>query len=1175
MVRVQREQHREAALNILQLRERFFRRALTGVRGGALDGPSRNHPNFTTHVELQYHGAISDYVISPNVEYNDVLAYFSDINSSIQRAIHAQVAEHGAVSFYLRTHAVLVDIHDGGEEESYYPSAPRPIMSTREIAFAVHLSCGDVEDNLSSQHAEEKSGYRVKQLLETEVHVDVYEANPRVAPAGQHENMAVGFHIPLSEMLANKQFCINIKTVGHQCIRDCLELDARRQLGKVTNETDSSRPSHKPQLDWTGITFPMHLDDLDILEERHNLAIHAWTDVSPDPLRFSPKKLRTSMNRAPIRHVHLFIIQDRNAHNSHAALIVNLHHLINSRRRVGRHNNDTVNAFEICDYCTRCFRKQQDYLTHILNGHCDMFCSGQQTTEYTLPEVGSRESKVGFRLPMIRKMHASEYVIYLTLQTIQADDGVIRLAGFSLRVSTTWGRERKPITYLAREGENAVEQLVTSLAKLARGIYYERIRPAIPLTMTEQDERAFDEATHCYLCTLPIAGGFVEGMDTDSGSTAVRDHHHRTGAYLGAAHHQCNLQRTDLRPIQVTDPDTGEKTTRPGFDFVPVIVDTLGPLHRDILTHVLTKTPHGMKVLSLPIQRESDWISYSVGNRGSLGRLTFIPAMSFLGKDNLQTPLPAIGRLTDTDRDSIVQRLDAAGKARQDAFEAYRWQTISAVRFDPTRFITVNQLGWHTAQYLAPKIHIGPLQTFSSIELLDERHDDVLTWLNRYGTSRGGINFSAHRMAQAAEKEVIVSLDVCRCYPYILLAEKTPVGEYSMVHGLSVEQVLNLDTAGDYGYHVTVDVEAMPDHLSAFPPLAHHETIEPEMLSEWQVSMLAKHGRTYHAREHLLSTLTAKRWTGSLKLLQYAVAIGVRVSHVAHVVRYKQDNTHWTPVVEYLHARINAGEKHLKQVVNALYGLLCQDKRKQVTSVVISSEADMKKKTRAHERKRGTTLLSNEVALLQRARSKCVLDVAMLTGLAVQDLSKLLLLRLYYDVLLPIFGSRMSLIYIDTDSLLIHLTDATESSWIEEIKQAGQERWFHWSSQGAAVGVLKLEGYAKAAVVLYRKCYSATGLKVKAAGVPKTVLDNETAVHRSMCDALTGESTCGQQVEYERDGVKNGVYQTISEKRTLFVPLDFSRWTAEDGISTYAWGDSRAKPHKPRQNCPCGASHTQ
>ena len=54
------------------------------------------------------------------------------------------------------------------------------------------------------------------------------------------------------------------------------------------------------------------------------------------------------------------------------------------------------------------------------------------------------------------------------------------------------------------------------------------------LSARQQEE--YDNATRCYICRHEFLEGEAKG-------SKVRDHDHITGWVIGAAHHQCNLER--------------------------------------------------------------------------------------------------------------------------------------------------------------------------------------------------------------------------------------------------------------------------------------------------------------------------------------------------------------------------------------------------------------------------------------------------------------------------------------------------------------------------------------------------------------------------------------------------------------------------------------------------------
>ena len=85
-------------------------------------------------------------------------------------------------------------------------------------------------------------------------------------------------------------------------------------------------------------------------------------------------------------------------------------------------------------------------------------------------------------------------------------------------------------------GENALaEFLDTLIVWEAEIVAVLRTNRAIKRLSVRQQEE-YDNANRCYICRHE----FVEG---EAKGPKVRDHHHITGWFIGAAHRQCNLER--------------------------------------------------------------------------------------------------------------------------------------------------------------------------------------------------------------------------------------------------------------------------------------------------------------------------------------------------------------------------------------------------------------------------------------------------------------------------------------------------------------------------------------------------------------------------------------------------------------------------------------------------------
>ena len=80
-----------------------------------------------------------------------------------------------------------------------------------------------------------------------------------------------------------------------------------------------------------------------------------------------------------------------------------------------------------------------------------------------------------------------------------------------------------------------MDELILTLKELEKELFPFQMENK-PMTLTEEEEAAFQAATDCYMCE--------ESFHEDSQNfKKVRDHNHATGEYRGAAHAICNLNK--------------------------------------------------------------------------------------------------------------------------------------------------------------------------------------------------------------------------------------------------------------------------------------------------------------------------------------------------------------------------------------------------------------------------------------------------------------------------------------------------------------------------------------------------------------------------------------------------------------------------------------------------------
>ena len=81
-----------------------------------------------------------------------------------------------------------------------------------------------------------------------------------------------------------------------------------------------------------------------------------------------------------------------------------------------------------------------------------------------------------------------------------------------------------------KKDEDVSKVFVEKLKKVTNKINNDFYRRPIPLRLTRDEQKLFDEAEICYICNKELL------------DDKVRDHCHFTGQYRGAAHNSCNLQ---------------------------------------------------------------------------------------------------------------------------------------------------------------------------------------------------------------------------------------------------------------------------------------------------------------------------------------------------------------------------------------------------------------------------------------------------------------------------------------------------------------------------------------------------------------------------------------------------------------------------------------------------------
>ena len=138
---------------------------------------------------------------------------------------------------------------------------------------------------------------------------------------------------------------------------------------------------------------------------------------------------------------------------------------------------------------------------------------------------------------------------------------------------------------------------------------------------------------------------------------------------------------------------------------------------------------------------------------------------------------------------------------------------------------------------------------------------------------------------------------------------------------------------------------------------------------------------------------------------------------------------------------INEFEKNsFKLMNNSVFGKMIENVRKRRDIKLIVTE-ERRKKLTSESNYESCTTFSDELMAIEMRKTSILLDKLIIVGQAILDKIKELMYEFYYDYLKPKFTDKVKLLYMDTDSFVLHIE--TEDFY-EDIKNDIHD-WFDTS----------------------------------------------------------------------------------------------------------------------------------
>ena len=397
------------------------------------------------------------------------------------------------------------------QDKAYFHSITYINFKTTDVKELLSKFIREIIENIIT-FQKNGSGWYFKEVVQLEIHTT--EFNP----------MKGSSYIPLPDWIMRKKAIVSIRNKDDKCFLWSVLRYLHPREKNDCRLSDSEK--YEFSLNTKGITFPMKVKDITKFE-----------NLNPDLPGINVFSVDDKKTIYPLREVKrdckntidLFLYEEDGKY--HYSLIKNFSRLIRSQI-----TSRTDEPIQICKRCFSHFTKEELLDKHI------KYCSSNKTALVKMPEPNTylhfKNNKKQLPVPFVVYADFECFTKLMNSCSPNPKDSYNynyqkhEPSGFCFYVkSIVPGIHIKPIIYTkTSEDEDVAKVFVEKLTELTKGIYNDFYLRPKPLRLTRAEQKSFEEATICHICS--------KKLEKDK----VRDHCHFTGKYRGAAHNKCNLE---------------------------------------------------------------------------------------------------------------------------------------------------------------------------------------------------------------------------------------------------------------------------------------------------------------------------------------------------------------------------------------------------------------------------------------------------------------------------------------------------------------------------------------------------------------------------------------------------------------------------------------------------------
>jgi hypothetical protein len=512
-----------------------------------------------------------------------------------------------------------------------------------------------------------------------------------------------------------------------------------------------------------------------------------------------------------------------------------------------------------------------------------------------------------------------------------------------------------------------------------------------------------------------------------------------------------------------------------------------------------------------------------------------------------------------------------------DVFENFRSTCIQYYKLDPSHYYSLPGFSWDA------------LLSYSKVELELFTEDDYDMYLFCERAKRGGICVISHKYAKANNKYLpdykkseksyyIMYLDANNLYGWAM-SQKLPFRKFKWVD-INDFDLNKIDVDGEKGYYIEVDLD-YPEHLhdidNDYPMAPEKVKIKYEMLSNYSKGLFDSLGLKNDTMEKLVPNLNNKRnYVCHIKNLKFYLSRGMILKKIHKVLEFEQQAWMKSYIDFNTTKRSKAAndfEKDLfKLMNNAVFGKTMENVRERVNIELVTNKKRAEKII-SHPTYKSHSIIDEDLVAFSRTKEIVKLNKPIYCGLAVLDLSKLVMYDFHYNYMIKNYGyEKVKLLMTDTDSFVYRVEtddiyeDMKSNKQLFDLSDYNKTHFLYDATNKKVIGKFKDETNGMPIsefVGLRSKMYAFTvdnKEKKKAKGINNSVVQKTVNFDQYKNSLFGAEKKDIQQMCSMKSirSINHNVY-TIEVNKIGLSSFDNKRYVLDDKVSTLAYGHYEIK----------------